>query len=410
MDWTVWGPPIAVLALGAVGGVVFALLGGGRWRHDPRTADLEMRREVLMNRLRDLEADKDKIDEHDYHHTRHELVEQTAAILRELEEGPAEPAVAEAPAKGGSRHLGWYLAGLVVFFAVAGVALQAALAPRVGDQTMTGNAQSAGGSMNAEDPVAEARAAFEADPTDLAALNQLTKWALYTQDLDEAMALIDKGRAIDETDPGVVVHLAALRAMIGRHDQALADLETVEDALPAEVAIWRAIVAMQAGDAAEGADQLRTAVQVADDPLDREFAAFLLSDLMRVQAGAPSEKTFDDSGEVFSEEPEAVLTATVTAEGAVEPGGVLYVYVRTSPVPAGPPAVARRIPDWQLPMETGLGLGDLLPFAGGQFPEPAYVQAKLARSGDPRQPMEGDLKSEVVGPVSAGEAVTLELR
>lgn len=404
MDWAVWGPPIAVLCLGAVGGVVFALFGERRWAHDPAADDLEIRHEVLMNRLRDLEADKDKLDDHDYYSTRQRLVEETAAVLRHIEQGPGLAQKKAAPTPSGSRHMGWYLAGLVVFFAVAGVALQAALAPRIGDSTMTGNAQSA---VSAEDPVADARAAFEADPTDLAALNQLTKWSLYTQDLDGAMGLIDQGRALDESDPGVIVHLAALRAMIGRHDEAIADLASQEEALPAEVAIWRGIIAMQTGDSAEAADQLRTAVKVAQDPLDREFAAFLLGDLMRSQTGATAAAPLSDEP---TEEAPPVLTTTVTADGPVEPGGVLYVYVRSSPVPAGPPMVAKRIPDWELPLETGLGLGDLLPFAGGNFPDPAYVQAKIARSGDPRQPMDGDLKSDVVGPVSAGESVTLELR
>ncbi|HJN76380.1 MAG TPA: hypothetical protein QGF58_20795 [Myxococcota bacterium] len=395
MDWAVWGPPIVVLGLGAAGGVVFALIGGRSWSHDQGLADLEVRREVLMNRLRDLEADKHKLDDHDYYATRQRLVEQAAAVLRRMEEGPSESTVSMAPDNGGSRHLGWYLAGLAIFFAVAGLVLQAALAPRVDQSSVTGNAQSL-----VDDPVAEARAAFEADPTDIDALNQLTKWALYTQDLDTAMALIDKGKALDPQDPGVVVHLGALRALIGRHDEALADLESQEEALPAEVALWRGIIAMQLGDAVEARAQLSTAVKVADDPLDREFAAFLLGD-----AVAPAPGPTPDTG--TSEQSPAIFTATVTATGEVEPGGVLYVYVRSSPVPAGQPAAARRIPDWELPLETTLGLDDLT--AGGPFPDPAYVQAKLVRSGDPLQPSEGDLVSGVIGPVSGG-TVTLELR
>ena len=160
MDWAVWGPPIVVLGLGAAGGVVFALIGGRSWSHDQGLADLEVRREVLMNRLRDLEADKHKLDDHDYYATRQRLVEQAAAVLRRMEEGPSESTVSMAPDNGGSRHLGWYLAGLAIFFAVAGLVLQAALAPRVDQSSVTGNAQSL-----VDDPVAEARAAFEADDT-----------------------------------------------------------------------------------------------------------------------------------------------------------------------------------------------------------------------------------------------------
>ncbi|MCP4810791.1 MAG: hypothetical protein GY913_11245 [Proteobacteria bacterium] len=390
MDWSVWGPPLVVLGLAAVGGGAFAITGTRRWAHDPIRADLQARHEVVMTRLRDLDADRDKIDDHDYHHTRRDLIQEAADILRQLDEGPNETAGAEqaaTPAPKASRGAGWYLAGLVVFFTVAGLVLQNALAPRT-DGSMTGNAQSG----SSADPIGEAQAALEANPEDLEALNTLTKWALYTQDLDQAMQLMDRSRAIDENDPGVIVHLAALRALIGRHDESLVTLATQEDALPAEVGIWRGIIAMQQGDDATAATELRAAVMASSDPLDREFAAFLLSDLMRAtQASATTEGEGDPSA--------AVMTTTVSSASAVEPGGVLYVYVRASPVPAGPPMLAKRIETWELPLEVSLSNADLLPFAGGVFPSPAYVQAKIARSGDPRQPMDGDMKSVVIGPI-----------
>ena len=393
MDWSVWGPPLVVLGLAAVGGVAFAFTGTRRWNHDPVRADLEARHEVVMTRLRDLEADRDKLDDHDYHHTRRDLVHEAADLLRMLDEGAStsanQPLAQKAPQPSGGRHAGWYLAGLVVFFTVAGLVLQQALAPRT-DGSMTGNAQSS----SSVDPVADAKAALEQDPQDLAALNTMTKWALYTQDLEQAMQLMDRCREIDDTDPGVVVHLAALRALIGRHDEALVALETQAEVLPAEVGIWKGIIFMQKGDTGAAATELRAAVMAATDPLDREFAAFLLSDLMRAgQASTASAATSDD------EAPATVLTASVSAPGPVEPGGVLYVYVRASPVPAGPPMVARRVESWELPLQVGLSTADLLPFAGGVFPSPAYVQAKIARSGDPRQPMDGDMKSAVVGPI-----------
>lgn len=384
MDWSVWGPPLVVLGLAALGGGAFAFAGSRRWSHDPIRADLEARHEVVMRRLRDLDADRGKLDDHDYGHTRRDLVQEAADILRQLDEGPAStPDVAPAP--GRARNAGWYLAGLVAFFTVAGLVLQQALAPRT-DGSMTGNSQSA-----SQDPVGDAKAALEEDPQDLDALNTLTKWALYTQDLDGAMKLMDQSRAVSETDPGVVVHLAALRALIGRHDEALSQLATQEDALPGEVAIWRGIIAMQQGDDGTAATEFRAAVMASTDPLDREFAAFLLSDLMRSAQAAPPSSD--------GEPAEALLTTTVSSAAPVEPGGVLYVYVRASPVPAGPPMVAKRIDGWELPLEVSLSSADLLPFAGGVFPSPAYVQAKIARSGDPRQPMDGDMKSVVVGPV-----------
>ena len=85
VDWATWGPPLAVLLLGIVGGLVLVARGGARAEGDLRLANLEVRRQVLMNSLRELEADQAKLDPTDYAAQRTALVEEAAAVLREID-------------------------------------------------------------------------------------------------------------------------------------------------------------------------------------------------------------------------------------------------------------------------------------------------------------------------------------
>ncbi len=410
IDWEVWGPPLAVLALGGLAGLIAGRRGGNTWHIDQDQADLQAKRASYMQQLRELDAERGKLDEADYQVRKKELVQAAADVLRAMDEGSKLPASTEAAASRASamKHLPYYALGVVILVITTGVVIQKVATPRLDGGSMTGNAQTATATTG-PDPVADARAAYQADPTDLDAINQLTKFALYTQDLDTAMTLMDAGRAVNPDDPGVQVHLGALNSFIGRADAAEVTWAQYESVLPAEVALWRGIVAAQRGDRMTAAQQYRLAITQSSDPLDREFATFLLADVMSAQSSAPSPAPAqDDEGD--REQAPAKLTATISAEGEVQPGGDLFVYIRSTPVAAGPPTGARKIADWSLPMETGLGTSDLLPMFGDQWPEQVWVQAKLARSGDPAKPAAGDLKSELIGPVSPGASVELVLK
>ena len=410
VDWEIWGPPLAVLALGVTAGIVAGLMTGRIWQIDQDQADLQARRDSLMAQLRELDGERGKLDEADYQVRKKELVQAAANVLRAMEEGSKAPKPQRGQGAGSAmKHLPWYAAGMVVLFVAAGLVVQKVATPRVEGGSMTGNAQST--PSTGQDPVAEYRARYEADPTDLEAINQLTKFALYTQDLDTAMQLMDAGRAVNPDDPAVQVHLGALNTFIGRLDVAEEAFTLYQHELPAEVAIWRGIVAAQLGQDEVAAEHLRNAVKIAEDPMDKEFAGFLLQDLMMRQASASMAPPTQEGSEDPEQELPAQLTATISAEGPVEPGGVLYLYVRPTPVAAGPPTAAKKLVDWSLPMEgVTLGTGDLLPMAGGVWPEQVYVQAKLARSGDARQPTEGDLASETLGPLAPGASVELVLK
>ena len=147
VDWATWGPPLAVLLLGIVGGLALVARGGARAEGDLRLANLEVRRQVLMNSLRELEADQAKLDPSDYAAQRTALVEEAAAVLRQIDT-PLSPTPSAgptgAPRVGGSRAWAW-AAAVLVFFVLSGVVLQQAMAPRRDGGSMTGNQDLGGG-------------------------------------------------------------------------------------------------------------------------------------------------------------------------------------------------------------------------------------------------------------------------
>lgn len=417
VDWATWGPPLVVLALGLLGGLALVARGGVRAEGDQRLANLEVRRQVLMNALRELEADQAKLDPADYAAQRAALVEQAAAVLREID-APVSAAPAAAPVAqrgGGSRAWAW-AAGTLAFFVLSGVVLQQAMAPRRDGGSMTGNQDLGGGGAMAQDArVQRAQAALEANPNDLDAINLLTRVAIETQDLQSAMALLDRGRAINPSDPGVLTHFAALQIFIGRFDAAEAQLRQVLAAAPgqSEAKLWLSVARANQGDLAEAEAIAQGLADDATAPADdRQNARALLASFAAAKAqlaaqgagGGVSEPTASESPP--AEAGPAKVKGTVT--GDVTPGGVLFVYVRRSETPGGPPLAAKRVPNWQLPYEFSLSEADLI--QGGEWPEQVWVSAKVSRSGDPMQRSPEDVASAVVGPVAPGtEGVSLVL-
>ena len=377
MDWTVWGPPIAVLVVGLLVGGGLALSLRGRWTHDPRRADLLARKEILLAQLRDVEGDRAKLDETTWNERREALLDQAARVLRELEDPASPPPPTESEVHEGNHHLKWYGLGLLVFFLVSGVALSQALAPRQ-DEAM--------GVASSSDPVAEAEAAFAANPQDIDACNILTKASIYTGQTMEALERLDQCRAIDPEHPVVHAHNAAMFLAIYRLDEAAAllDPHMLAPNPPWEVVLWSGLVELNQGKIDQGLEHLQQVADNSEDELDVGFARFVLADVRSNQVGA-SEPQVPEAG---------TIRASGTILGEIEPGGVLFVYVKSAPQDAGSPMVARRYADWSLPMDFELGDGNLLPFAGGAWPEPAWIKVKIARSGDPKVASEGDIQSE----------------
>jgi hypothetical protein len=90
------------------------------------------------------------------------------------------------------------------------------------------------------------------------------------------------------------------------------------------------------------------------------------------------------------------------AEGVVAPEGyTLFLSVRRSPS-GGPPAAAQKLTGVTFPLDIALGDGQLLPMAGGAWPEQVWVQARLDADGNAMTKGDTDLESELIGPLEKG--------
>ena len=127
-DWSVWGPPLVVLLLGLVAGLVVALRArrGGMGVAAGEEAALLARKEMLLEQVRSMEADRDKLDATEFSQRKDALVAEAALVLKALDELRADPAAVEAaaesagPAQRKGPMLAAYAAGAVLLFAVLG--------------------------------------------------------------------------------------------------------------------------------------------------------------------------------------------------------------------------------------------------------------------------------------------------
>ncbi len=389
MNWEVWGPPLIVLGAGVVLGAALAIVSvvQGRRARAASGEVLAARKEVLLEALHEVDADRDKLGDVAWQKKREALLDEAASTLKAMEQG--EPAVVEPSPVGkaapsGGRRVAWALLG-AGFFVALSYALTTNTSTRKEGQTMTGGNASMGG----EDPaITEAKATLEKDPNNLDALNVLTWSAIRTRDLNGAMALLDKARAIAPKDAFVLTHLAVLQIQIGMNERAEA---TLLEALESNPTLPRALtflglVRFQRGDQ-EGAIALLEQAVASSAPSseDRQMAAALLS-----EAKAPP--------------PQVRATGSVSlAEGVAPPTqGLLFIIARRSAEGGGPPVAALRVPLEAFPYRFSISDKDMM--LGGAWPDQIWLQARIDSDGNPTTKSETDVESAVIGPVSSGAA------
>ncbi len=383
MDWDTWGPPIAVLVVGVVGGVLVAMQAGDGTVASDDEQDLRARHDQLLEQLRALEVDARRLGKEEHERQKAALVREAAGVLRALDAGPETTASEPVTVRPSVRKAVAWIVGSLAFFAAAAVVLVKTAKPRQEDPAM---APMQAAAQEAERELAAAQATLETNPQDLDALNVLGHHALMNQQLQEAMQYVDQARGIDGTDPHVVTHLGALQLLVGMHEKAEESFgqAVLDDASLAEAWIWWGVSLAQRGETDGARAKLQDALRVATRAQDQAAAHSLLQDLEK--ASAP-----------------AAFTGTVTlADGSPSGTGVLYVYARRSEVAAGPPLAALRLPRWEFPQAFVLTDSDLLPMAGGAWPEQVWVSAKLDVDGDPATDSPDDLTAVAVGPLASG--------
>ena len=149
MNWEIWGPPFAVLGASVVAGVLF--LWGTPKRPKPNEkhkhsslAELQALKAQLMEALRELEADRQKMTEVQWLSRREVLLQETEQVLKALDaeatglEGVVGDEEIQSNNEKPQKIIWGYLVVSVVFFAILGVLLGQYARPRADGEIMTG--------------------------------------------------------------------------------------------------------------------------------------------------------------------------------------------------------------------------------------------------------------------------------
>ena len=382
-----------------------------------RRADLEQNRREVVQQLKNLEAERDKLSEEDFAREHATLVRIGADASRALAEhdlgpagvpttpgtspatiGPVESLVhslqaakREDPAAfdAALAHLGiqqsapageWRGAfyTLVIVAIVAGFYTLAADSAR---QRGAGMPMTGGDSIasTSPPPMAASSSANAPLPNDITALNQLTEKAIVGQDLGRAMELNTRALEVDPKSTDARVWRAVLVAFIGQREKAYEELDGIiaEDPNHLNALIYRALLSMRQ-DPKRAAELLEKAIELSDDPRLKELLAQANS------APPPPPAAPPPPAPPPSATGEIIVSGRITldAEAAADAGQVLFVSL-VAPT-GGPPLASLRLPPGPFPMDFALGPEHRIMMGGDRpIPDNFNVKIRLDSDGNP---------------------------
>ena len=273
MTQTQWLPGVIALAVGLVSGLAFLFFRKGSTRTaaaaDDRVADLERRAQLILDQLKELNADRHHLDATQFEAEKARLEQEAAAALRARDEYdragaaarqlPAKPAAPEAtPAAQGwlARHpqlKGAFWGGGVVLFAVIlGLLLSQDQKPRQDSMGATGKTPpTAGAPETQDDPVLNAAMAnYQAHPDNVAAMSRLSHELINRQEFQEAARLTERSLGLDPFHVESRIHRAVLASIQGDREKGQKTLEHLANSYPDahEARLYQGLLALQAGE------------------------------------------------------------------------------------------------------------------------------------------------------------------
>jgi cytochrome c-type biogenesis protein CcmH/NrfG len=413
-----WLPPIAVLAVGLVLGLLLM------WRLRPGTRaagetpesddvarrDLEAQRDALIGELRELELTAPKARADEVARARHALEIEAARVLMELDrladaraaqakrakakgDGPAGAAPA-----GGSTLKGflWGIGAVGALGLLVYLASSAAQKRAPGEGPLPPGADSQASPADGE--AARLRAVVEKNPEDLEARLALAHHFLVHNDM---MAVFAETRAILERrpdDPRALTYQAVVRLAMGQAQmaeemlkRAIATQPNLEDAH-----VYLMLVYTETGRTAEADKALAQAVRQLpseEAPL-REILARMRAEV--AERGEMPAETGPNPHEALEA---SVSPAPAAAPRAVDAGAgisgvidldasvasrppataVLWVLLRPAGRHSGPPLAVKRLPA-SFPQAFTIGAADSM--TGEALPKSVSIEARVDADGD----------------------------
>jgi hypothetical protein len=318
MTQTEWLPGVIVLAVGLVIGVVFLLRlrkGGSLASSDTgdRLADLERRAQLILDQLKELNADRHHLESAQFEGEKSRLEHEAASALRARDEyarGLAASARATAKAEAAVASAtpapprGWLAqhpqlkgaiwgGGVVLFFVVLGLLLGQEQKPRQEGAGATGKTPpmaSASQGEQQEDPgVKEALANYQAHPDSVDAISRLSHELINHQDFEEASRLTERGLGMDPFHVESRIHRAVLSAIRGDRENGEKMLQHLANIYPNahEGRLYLGLLALQAGEQRAALDNFER--YAAEAPLNEQPPALAQGiAMLRKQLGLPA--------------------------------------------------------------------------------------------------------------------------
>lgn len=441
---TQWLPPLVVLGLGLLAGIVLAFRMARNRRaatpvarpvDDEQVRDLRVQRDLLLAQLRDLDDTAGKRADDELARARYALELDAARTLQALDQAESaaktraaqaetQKPAAETPAPRSSPWVGaLWGGGVVAFAAVLFFVLQDQMTERAAGGSLTGNDVSLGapaGGQGAAQPDPQMQALVQRvqnNPQDIEAHLDLAQALLDRNQLVEVFQVAQAARALQPDNPSALTYEAVVRHAIGQGDQSmqLLDQAVAKDPTHAEAWVRRGLIAFELGRWDDAIKSWQTVVEMRED--SRSTLEPVIAEARRRKEN-PDAPPASPHPPVAQAQPQAQAAADQNAlqlvleldpalEGKVPPGTPLFVSVRPAGVRAGPPAAARRLVTGTFPLVVSIGAGDTM--MGQPLPASAYVEARIDADGNAMTRGPDDPTASADG-VKPGQQTRLVLR
>lgn len=437
-DWTL---PAAVLVAGLIIGAALVYyftrrrtpVAGAATLHDVELRDLEARRDLLVQQLRDLDPAAD-VEE------RGRLERETADVLRKIDAHRARaprvdvPPPAPAVVNQGSTVRGfiWGASSMAALVLLAYFVNQS-MTPRPPDATATGSQPQppmAQGQQPSTDPaVLQLEARVKQTPDDLALRNDLAKAYL---ERDNMMGVFEQTQFVlgkRPDDAHALTYQAIVRTAMGQIDPALQMLDRATKKDPTLLDAWVALawVNFQTGKAAAADAAIAEAKKQhpeesarLDQLLAQMKSAAQQAASQSQQAMPPNHPPTDGAPVAAGPLPGAAPRPTANDGKAIEvrltidpaararlASGVIFVVARPAGVAAGPPAAATRVNLSEFTGSIALTSADSM--LGQPIPDKVRIDVRLDSDGDATTKPPTD-PSAFQDNVAAGTAISLTLK
>src|SRR3954453_15539749 len=378
---------------------------------DVERLDLEAKRDLLLQQLRELKETDGSVEE------QRRLERETADVLRALDKHgavPSKPAAAPAVATeiyppahvraAAIRGFIWGAASVAVLGGIAWfVTEKATPKPPTVAAPMASAPQAQ--AQQADPALQQIEAAVAKSPDDLEMRNQLAKAYLERENL---MGVFDQTKYIlarTPDDARALTYQALVRMSMGQRDPAA---EMLRHAIKSDPQLLDAYVALAWDDIQRG-NTADAEAQIAEATRRHPEQKARLDDVlakMKEQAKNPAPAAAPAAAPASSG-PSVHVTLTL-AGAAPSPNAVLFVIARAAGQTAGPPAAVKRIAAPIFPLDIALSAADSM--MGQPLPATVRIEARLDSDGDAMTKNPSDPHASQDGVATNGAKVSLALQ